>query len=317
METGAKRGRLALAGILLSASVALGSCVDNRDNYSRRSPNTSEMQLRSPTRELNKSGIASGILDTIIPENKCEAEGLQRIVDLMRRSHFEVMLVYIPEGQPPDQCQWIEIGRGGYGVRTEDVIVNVDREYLSRLMTEHVTLHLYHYHPLVYFEQWTDEIICDGPSVSMPTGNVSEKALISNLRYSMPSPIDIAFMVDVSREFDRHGHEGGRIIHRVVTPYGIVEYSLGEEGKRRLEKYGMEGEAGRFGFDTFMKTLVSYALSEIDGIVKKYPNDIKRAMEQLVKSLNNEYLRVIYTPFGERIRVPRQRDPGERSQVIC
>ncbi len=71
----------------------------------------------------------------------------------------------------------------------------------------------------------------------------------------------------------------------------------------------MEGEAGRFGFDTFMKTLVSYALSEIDSIVKKYPNDIKRAMEQLVKNLNNEYLRVTYTPFGKRIRVPRQEIP--------
>ncbi|MFQ5847300.1 MAG: hypothetical protein ACE5IQ_06435 [Candidatus Methylomirabilales bacterium] len=262
-----------------------------------------------------KSGVTFADAGRAIPENACESAGLQRIIALMRRSHFEVMLVYIPDDGNPGQCQWIEIGRGEYGDRAEDVSVDVDREYLAQLMRDHHRLHLYHYHPLVYFEQCTDDVICKRPTGPTNMRGGFEKALISNVRYSMPSPIDIAFMMDISREFDEYHHGGGKIRNRVVTPYGIVEYSLTEEGKDRLESDGMEGEAGRFGFDTYMKTRISYALSDVGAILEKHPNDMRRALGHVARGLSNEYLRVTYVSFDRDVLVPTQGNPRQRRRI--
>lgn len=217
----------------------------------------------------------------------------------MQQSQFEVMLVYVPGRESPHECQWIEIGKGGYGGGVGEVTVKVDRKYLSRLMSEHTTLHLYHFHPLLYFKGCQSEMGCGNPSVPRSLERWSKEGVISNLRYSMPSPSDIAFMMDVSREFDTRHHGRGRVRNRVVTPYGIVDYSLTAEGKERLEEDGMEGERGRYGFDTYIKTRVSYVLSDIDALVREDPTDMRKAMKQLVRRLNNEYLRVLFTPFED------------------
>lgn len=217
----------------------------------------------------------------------------------MEQSTIEVMHVYIPDQESPHECQWVEIGKGGYGGGVEEATVEVDRKYLSRLMKEHTTLHLYHFHPLVYFEKCRSEMSCGKISVPMSPAQLSEDGLISNFRYSMPSPSDIAFMMDVSREFDKHHHGGGRVRHRVITPYGIVDYSLTTEGKRRLEDDGLEGEKGRYGFDTYIRTRVSYTLSDIDAVAGEEPTDMRKALKRLAGRLSNEYLHVIFTPLED------------------
>lgn len=140
---------------------------------------------------------------------------------------------------------------------------------------------------------------CGKTSVPMSPAQLSEDGLISNLRYSMPSPSDIVFMMDVSREFDTHHQGRGRMRHRVVTPYGIVDYSLTAEGKERLKDDGMEGEKGRYGFDTYIRTRVSYTLSDIEAIVGEDPTDMRKALKRLARRLSNEYLRVIFTPLED------------------
>lgn len=87
--------------------------------------------------------------------------------------------------------------------------------------------------------------------------------------------------------------------HRVVTPYGIVDYSLTAEGKERLKDDGMEGEKGRYGFDTYIRTRVSYTLSDIEAIVGEDPTDMRKALKRLARRLSNEYLRVIFTPLED------------------
>lgn len=217
----------------------------------------------------------------------------------MRQSRFEVMRVYIPDEESPLECQWVEIGKGIYGGGVEEATVAVDRKSLSRLMKEHATLHLYHFHPLVYFEKCRGEKNCGEISVPMSSAQLSGDGLMSNLRYSMPSPSDIAFMMDVSREFDKHHRGGGKIRHRVVAPYGIVDYSLTAEGKQRLEDDGLEGEKGRYGFDTYVRTRMSYVLSDIDAIVGEDAADMRRVLKRLARRLSNEYLRVLFTPFED------------------
>lgn len=238
-------------------------------------------------------------LERTIAENQCESQGIQRIVESVKSSNFETMWVYIPEAESPTKCQWIEIGQGEYGGDAAAAIVKVKRGYLAKLMAAHTQLHLYHSHPLDYFEQCEDTNSCGEFSVPMTTDKLSEKGLISNLRYSMPSPNDVAFMMEVTREFEEHRADGGKIRNRVVTPYGIVDYSLTEEGKRRLRKVGMEGKEGRWGFDTYIRTRLSYGLTDGDlrSNIHTNPGDITRALEQLAESLSNRYLQLTYTPF--------------------
>jgi len=236
-------------------------------------------------------------LEETMAENDCESEGTQRMLELMRNSKFEVMRVYLPGAGSSDNCEWVDIGHAQYANRAEEAIVKVDREYLSHLMAKHSRLHIYHFHPSAYFTKCTDKITCGGLPVPTTPDKTSEDALISNLRYSMPSPNDIAFMMDISRQFDQHGHVREIMRHRVITPYGIADYSLTKQGMERLKNQGMEGEKGRFGFDTYIKVRISYALLEIGEIIKRNPHDILGTLKELAGKLSNEYVIVTYTPF--------------------
>lgn len=234
-----------------------------------------------------------------VAETICEARGVERIVEFVRSHRSEIMWVYIPDGDSPHECQWLEVGRSADDAGAEEAVIAVDRGYLTQLMRTHRRLHIYHSHPLVYFEKCADERRCPDGAIPTTVDEASEKAVIANVRRAMPSPIDIAFMMDVWREFyQQHPHNGGRVQHRVVTPYGIVDYALTEDGKERLSNEGMEQEKGRFGFDTYIMTRVSYALLEVEGLVRGDRSDMRDVLREVAWVLSNEYLRVTYAPLG-------------------
>ncbi len=244
-------------------------------------------------------GRTSGAAEPTLPiaENQCESKGIEQLIEFTRSRPFEVMHVFIPAGTSASACQWIEIGQSASGSGTEEAIIRPDRDYLRSLMRRYHRVHIYHSHPLIYFEKCADSTPCGAFSVPMTTDSVSTQGLVSNLRYAMPSPIDIAFMMDVSREFDQYRHHEGEIRHRVVTPYGIVEYSLTEKGKEALKNTGMEWAQGRYGFDTYIKARVSYALLDIEDLIKGDQKDIQEVLHEVARRMSNEYLHVRYLPF--------------------
>lgn len=274
------------AALFLAANTIWADSTFNRTVYPPPPPMSA-----LPTKYVDKLTVNISNVERTVAEDKCESQGVREIVELLKSSTFEEMWVFIPDIGSAKKCKWIEIGRDVLSAAGE-ATVKVDRTYLSKAMAKHNELHLYHFHPLAYFERC--EANCDELSLPITASQVSEKGLISNLRYSMPSPEDIYFMMDVSWEFDRRRRGDGKIINRVVTPYGIVDYALTDEGKERFEVERSLRTAG-----LYIKLVAANALLDdnIDSIIKKSPNDIKEALKQLIQSLNNRYLRVTYIPF--------------------
>lgn len=243
-----------------------------------------------PTRYVDKLVVNTSDLERTVAEDKCESQGIREIAKLMKSERFEELWVFLPK-----KCKWIEIGRHVTS-GPDEATIKVDRTYLAKVMVEHDELHLYHFHPLAYFERCSDKSNCDQLPLPIIAGQISEKGLISNLRYAMPSPEDIYFMMDVSWEFDKRRRGDGTVVNRVVTPYGIVDYALTNEGRERFE---MERSLRTGGL--YIKLVAANALFDenIDSIIKKSPKDVKEALKQLVQSLNTDYLRVTYRPFAE------------------
>ncbi len=269
--------------LLLFADYALA---DNKFDRPVYPPSTPMPQLS--VRHVDQLVVNAENVERTVAKNKCESQGIREIVELIKRERFEELWIFLPE-----TCSWVEIGRHVTS-GPDEATIRVDRTYLAKAMVNHKELHLYHFHPLAYFERCKDSIRCDQFSLPTVADQISEQGLISNLRYAMPSAEDIYFMMDVSWEFDQRRDGDGRIVNSVVTPYGVLSYALTDAGEERF----FEERSLRTG-GLYIKLTAANALldDQIDSIIKKHSNDIREALEQLVQSLNNKFLRITYTPL--------------------
>ena len=81
--------------------------------------------------------------------------------------------------------------------------------------------------------------------------------------------------------------------HRVVTPYGVVEYALSDKGKKKYaENRGSRLEG------LYIKLVAANSLSEesINGIVDGNRDDLTAALEELARSMNSKNLLVTLVP---------------------
>ncbi|MDX1487920.1 MAG: hypothetical protein R3268_06955, partial [Acidiferrobacterales bacterium] len=134
---------------------------------------------------------------------------------------------------------------------------------------------------------------CDYLGLPRRADQISTEGLVTNLRYAMPSPEDIYFMMDVSWEFRRRGHRQGRIVNRVVSPYGIVDYALTPEGEERFN-YDRNLRTGGL----YIALVAGNALLDenIEQILSARPQSMDDALTLLVQSMNSRNLRVTHFP---------------------
>jgi hypothetical protein len=224
----------------------------------------------------------------------CEREGVRQILLILKRSDVEEMWAFLPRASGAGQCQWHEIGReeksDGDGAR-----LRVDMEYLRKLMAVNTELHIYHFHPLKYFE-CASHADCSGATPPVKTG-VFDRRWISDLVFSMPSPSDVHFMMDVTARFHRRYQRMGTIKHKVVTPYGVVTYGLTDAGLARFE-------AERFGRSEglYITWVAASRLAEehVEAVIRERPGSIMAAVRRLAQTLNTQYLWVSHgTPGHE------------------
>jgi hypothetical protein len=269
--------------LLLLADCALAGNTFDRPVYPPSTP-----MPQPSVRYVDRLVVNAENVERTVAKNKCESQGIREIVELMKRERFEELWLFLPE-----TCSWIEIGRHVTS-GPDEATIRVDRTYLTKAMVNHKELHLYHFHPLVYFERCKDKARCDQFSLPIVAGQISQQGLISNLRYSMPSAEDIYFMMDVSWEFDQRRDGDGRIMNSVVTPYGVLSYALTDAGEKKF----FEERSLRTG-GLYIKLTAANALldEQIDSIIKKHPNDTREAYQQLIQSLNNKFIRITYTPL--------------------
>jgi hypothetical protein len=269
-----------LAGIGLAAffSAAVESAPASLDlPVSERPIRVVDQLLVNPSNEERLVTLSGG-----------EAEGITRIQELMRRSPVEELWVFLAESGGGDAGRWVEIG-GTIRSETELSSVGVDWAYFDLLIHRFSHINVYHFHPLSYFERCASGIRCNEFGVPMSVEDLSADGLINNLRFSMPSPGDIHFMMESSWRFERVHPRAGSMRHRLISPYGVIEYALTASGKARYAENRSTRMEG-----LYIKQLAANALSDenIGTRAAEFSHDLGMSVKALADSMSGDHLRV-------------------------
>jgi hypothetical protein len=277
---------LLLIGLLLFALVLLlglvTSAAAHGPAHGASAPTVEPVRVATYSTYLRAN---SSNAERYIVKGLCERDGIRQISRILQRSEVEEMWAFLPR-----ECQWHEIGREEKSEAARSVL-RVDMDYLTGLMAANADIHLVHFHPARYFE-CAARADCPkrarGGRAAMP-----DKRWITDLVYSMPSPSDVLFMMNVTSRFYRSHHAHGTILHKVVTPYGVVDYGLTEQG---LARYDSERNGRSQGI--YIPMVMASALDDdrVEQVVKENPRSISAAVPRLARSLNTEFLRVEHGP---------------------
>ena len=231
-----------------------------------------------------------------VTDGVCERRGVQQMSEILKRVDFEEMWAFLPRPHGTRSCQWHELGREETAER-DSATLRVDMAYLQKLMSENAEVHVYHFHPLKYFE-CASHASCPQRAAAGEHRSF-DRRWITDLLFSMPSPSDVHLMMDVTSRFYRRHQPWGTIKHRVVTPYGIVDYGLTPKG---LAKYDAERNSRSEGL--YITWVVASALDDerVEGVIKEHPDSIVDGIRRLAQTLNTEHLRVVYIPSGKNPR---------------
>jgi hypothetical protein len=275
-----------LAGAALSCAGAAGGSV-----AAQPSPAAAEARTRAepvrPVRHLPRLRANIANAERYVVKDVCEREGIRQIARILQRHDFEEMWAFLPRAHGARDCQWHEIGRGEKSDRHGSYL-RVDMGYLAELMAANTEIHLVHFHPRKYFECASRG---DCPKRTAGRSAAPDERWVTDLVFSMPSPSDVHFMMEATSRFFRR-HEGrGTIRHSVVTPYGVVDYGLTEQG---LAKYEAERNGRSEGL--YITWVMAGALDSerVAQVVTENPGSLGAAVPRLARTLNTEFLRLAH-----------------------
>ena len=245
-----------------------------------------------PVRVVDQLLVNPGNQERLVTLSIGEAQGISRIRELMRGSQVEELWVFLAESSGGDGGRWVEIG-GTIRSESELSSVGVDWAYFGNLIDRFSDINVYHFHPLSYFEGCVSVQGCNDYGVPMSVKEVSADGLISNLKFAMPSPGDIHFMMESSWRFERAHHRAGSMRHRLISPYGVVEYALTASGKARYAENRSTRMEG-----LYIKQVAANALSDenIAALAADSPHDLEMSVRALANSMSGKYLRVEMLP---------------------
>jgi hypothetical protein len=195
-----------------------------------------------------------------------EAEGIDQIRRLLDTSALEEQWVFLPEPQI-----WIEIGVGEVDDRVE-----VDVDFLERVLGAFDTVHLYHIHPARYFE---------------PGGS-------DTLALALPSPSDVESSVKIAK-LQQALSPGSEVRSFVVSPLGVVEYAPTPLGRSRLVA---EATHPRASVERDLMTMISVRRSVFNvtrTIAAEPEAGSARIIENLCTQLSTEFFNMRFTPAAE------------------
>ncbi|MBI4203571.1 MAG: hypothetical protein HY527_00980, partial [Betaproteobacteria bacterium] len=163
---------------------------DSRPSASASGTEPARQIKHSPELVANNTNTERYVVNGV-----CEHQGIREISRILKNSDFEEMWAFLPRARITQDCQWHEIGREEKS-EGDSAYLRVDMAYLESLMAENTEIHVVHFHPLKYFECAAD---AGCPKEAAAGGNRSfDKRWIADLVFSMPSPSDVHFMMDVT-----------------------------------------------------------------------------------------------------------------------
>jgi hypothetical protein len=253
---------------------------------------------------------------TIIYET--EEEGISEMRKLIESSQIEESWAYLPH-----QEKWIEIG---YNEEPEKKInenyitkAKLDIQFLDRLMNENNNMILYHFHTS-YCLSLEDKIKEREKNGSPMNDNEIEKERIRLLiKSAYPSRSDLLNMIGNSTEFFEKNSDGN-ITFKVCSHYGITEYHLTDEGVEYLYADNSLKQILRI---TGISSSANIEVNVKGEILEMNPRETRDPLERIkmspkqkrsslsrykiidplsrieraVEAMNNERLRVTFTPY--------------------
>lgn len=284
--TGSLRPTVTIALLLtgMAGHPITAESTDARGRAPGSGAETTRQIAYSPWLRANASNTMRYVVNGI-----CERQGVREISEILKRSDFEEMWAFLPRAHDAKNCQWHEIGHDEKS-ESDSAHVRVDMAYLEQLMAANTEIHLYHFHPLRYFE-CAAKTNCPQAATPGQTGS-PDRRWITDLVFSMPSPSDVYFMMDVTSRFFRRHQGRGTIRHRVVTPYGLVDYGLTDKGLAKFDSERHERSGG-----LYITWIAANALADdyVELVIKDRPGSLIAGVRRLAQTLNTEFLRVEHT----------------------
>jgi len=178
--------------------------------------------------------VVNNSTDYINVVEKNEEEGVRDLRQLAENSQLEESWVYLPL-----ETLWVEIGKTSFPleiiVKNKEIIGYQERVenytgIVFKLMQAHWTLVHYHIHikKSGVVKEGIDYIV-DGLKIS-DSSLLEIENLVSSAT-ALPSALDIRNMVVHSDAYYTLNSRG-QISHKVVSGYGVTEYTVTEEGRR-------------------------------------------------------------------------------------
>ena len=280
--------RSTLLGALIAVAILAAPAAGLGDDTARALSIPSVVGVARPLRQIEHLVVNNANQMRTMAQAKCEAQGVKEIRALLETSDREEMWVYLAGETEAGGCQWIEIGGENQSVAYK-ATVRVDHGYLAEIMTFHPDLIIYHFHPRAYFAPRGDRSRNGFRSAGDPAMAPLTGVSVDVLRFSMPSPEDIYFMMESGWLFERHSPAGGSLKHRVVTPLGVVDYASTEAGRLKYaEDRGSRWEG------VYLKLLAATALTDesLLEVIGRHPDDLDPAFRALAARMSNAYLRI-------------------------
>lgn len=194
-----------------------------------------------------------------------EEEGIKQLEDLARSASVEEAWIYVPEEQI-----WYEAGYKQKTSETDDFLrshgygagAKFNLEILADTLVRSESPVLYHIHP--------SRIAPDNPGLGIPSPHDFRHTL--NIALALKSS-------DIKKTAR----------HKVVSEYGVCEYSLTAEGFEHFKALGK---------DKMIETLMSKHFSIGNRLwSKSNESDVSKIIMELSKLLSDDYVHMVFTPF--------------------
>jgi len=286
-NAGPLRSKAAIAVLLawgMAVPAAAADGMDARPGAPGREVEPARQIRHAPHLRANVSNAERYVVSSV-----CESRGVREIAQILRRSDFEEMWAFLPRAHATGDCQWHEIGREEKS-EGDSAYLHVDMAYLEALMAENAEIHVVHFHPLKYFE-CAANAGCPQAAAAGEAGSFDAR-WITDLVFSMPSPSDVHFMMDVTSRFHRRHQGRGLIKHQVVTPYGVVDFGLTASGLAKFDSERFERSGGLYITWVMASKLAN---EHVEEVIKGQPGSIMAAVRRLAQTLNTEFLRVVHS----------------------
>ncbi|ODS33139.1 MAG: hypothetical protein SCARUB_01763 [Candidatus Scalindua rubra] len=253
---------------------------------------------------------------TIIYKN--EEEGILEMRKLINTSEIEESWTFLPH-----QEKWIEIGineeserkiNGNYITKT-----GLDVQLLDELIIGNKDMVVYHFHPShsLHLEDEIKERNEKG--LTMNDQEIEKEKIKFLIKSAYPSKSDLMNMIGNSIEFFEK-NPNGNITFKIGSYYGITEYYLTEEGRTYFNTNNSFEQMSRITKASSSANLEANVTGEILELnprqkinplsrIKMSPKQKRKPssrfkkiyplsrVKKSVETMNDEYLRVAFTPY--------------------